>query len=35
MKVRVGGVPEHFNLAWHLAIEQGHFANKGIEKMEM
>lgn len=31
MKVRVGGVPEHFNLAWHLAIEQNQFANKGIE----
>ncbi|MES2559548.1 MAG: substrate-binding domain-containing protein [Bacteroidota bacterium] len=30
MKVRVGGVPEHFNLAWHLAIEQQHFANQGI-----
>lgn len=30
MKVRVGGVPEHFNLAWHLAIEQNHFANEGI-----
>jgi ABC-type nitrate/sulfonate/bicarbonate transport system substrate-binding protein len=31
MKVRVGGVPEHFNLAWHLAIEQKHFSNKGID----
>lgn len=31
MKVRVGGVPEHFNLAWHLAIEQKQFAKKGIE----
>jgi sulfonate transport system substrate-binding protein len=31
MKVRVGGVPEHFNLAWHLAIEQQQFANKGID----
>lgn len=28
--VRVGGVPEHFNLAWHLAIENGKFAEKGI-----
>jgi ABC-type nitrate/sulfonate/bicarbonate transport system substrate-binding protein len=28
--VRVGGVPEHFNLAWHLAIESGMFAPKGI-----
>lgn len=24
--VRVGGVPEHFNLPWHLAIEDGCFA---------
>lgn len=31
MKVRVGGVPEHFNLAWHLAIEQQHFTRKGID----
>jgi sulfonate transport system substrate-binding protein len=31
MKVRVGGVPEHFNLAWHQAIEQNHFAHKGID----
>lgn len=29
--VRVGGVPEHFNLAWHLANENGHFSNEGIE----
>lgn len=31
IKVNVGGVPEHFNLAWHLAIESGMFAQKGIE----
>lgn len=31
MKVRVGGVPEHFNLAWHLAIEQQKFSEKGID----
>ena len=30
ISVRVGGVPEHFNLAWHLAIESGMFAKKGI-----
>jgi ABC-type nitrate/sulfonate/bicarbonate transport system substrate-binding protein len=30
MKVRIGGVPEHFNLAWHLAIEQGHFEAAGL-----
>jgi ABC-type nitrate/sulfonate/bicarbonate transport system substrate-binding protein len=29
--VNVGGVPEHFNLAWHLAIERGDFLNQGIE----
>lgn len=28
--VRVGGVPEHFNLAWHLAIEKGTFAANNI-----
>lgn len=31
MKIRVGGVPEHFNLAWHLAIENKLFEQKGIE----
>lgn len=30
-KVRVGGVPEHFNLAWHLAIEEGRFDKCGID----
>jgi ABC-type nitrate/sulfonate/bicarbonate transport system substrate-binding protein len=30
-KVRVGGVPEHFNLAWHLAIENGAFSKEGID----
>ncbi len=30
-KVRVGGVPEHFNLAWHLAIEEGSFDRCGID----
>lgn len=28
--IRVGGVPEHFNLAWHLAIENNLFQNAGI-----
>lgn len=28
---RVGGVPEHFNLAWHLANENGLFSKEGIE----
>lgn len=29
--IRVGGVPEHFNLAWHLAIENGIFEQNGIK----
>ncbi|MDZ4666997.1 MAG: substrate-binding domain-containing protein [bacterium] len=29
--VRVGGVPEHFNLAWHLANENDSFSSEGIE----
>ncbi len=28
--LRVGGVPEHFNLPWHLAIESGAFAAEGL-----
>jgi len=28
--LKVGGVPEHFNLPWHLAIEDEAFKNKGI-----
>ena len=28
--IRVGGVPEHFNLPWHLAIENGEFARRGL-----
>lgn len=28
--VRIGGVPEHFNLPWHLAIEDQMFEKKGI-----
>jgi ABC-type nitrate/sulfonate/bicarbonate transport system substrate-binding protein len=27
----IGGVPEHFNLPWHLAIEDGKFAKKSID----
>lgn len=26
----IGGVPEHFNLPWHLAIENGEFKSKNI-----
>ncbi|MCI5058023.1 MAG: substrate-binding domain-containing protein [Flavobacteriales bacterium] len=29
--IRVGGVPEHFNLPWHLAMENGHFRKEGLE----
>lgn len=29
-KVRIGGVPEHFNLPIHLAIEKGWFNDEGI-----
>lgn len=31
VKVRIGGVPEHFNLPWRLAIEEGAFDAVGIE----
>ena len=30
-KVRIGGVPEHFNYAWYLALKQGHFKKQNIE----
>lgn len=30
-KVRIVGVPEHFNLPWLLAIEEGAFKNRGID----
>ncbi len=29
-QIRVGGVPEHFNLPWHLAIENQKFENQKI-----
>lgn len=29
--IRVGGVPEHFNLPWHLAIEGQRFETRGIQ----
>lgn len=28
--VRIAGVPEHFNLPWHFALEEGAFADRGI-----
>lgn len=30
-KIRIGGVPEHFNLPWHLAIEEGMFEEMGVD----
>jgi sulfonate transport system substrate-binding protein len=30
IKVHIGGVPEHFNLAWHLAIENKSFEKAGF-----
>lgn len=29
--IRVGGVPEHFNLPWHLGIDEGLFKAKGLK----
>lgn len=29
--IKVGGVPEHFNLPWHRCIEQNKFQEKGIQ----
>lgn len=29
--IRIAGVPEHFNLPWHLCIENGEFENEGID----
>lgn len=31
MKIRIGGVPEHFNFPWYYGIEKGYFANVGID----
>jgi sulfonate transport system substrate-binding protein len=31
MNLRIGGVPEHFNLPWKLALEDGDFRKEGIE----
>ncbi|MDX2360118.1 MAG: substrate-binding domain-containing protein [Crocinitomicaceae bacterium] len=28
---KIGGVPEHFNLPWRMAIEEGKFRNEGIQ----
>lgn len=29
--VRIGGVPEHFNYAWYIALKEHHFRNQGID----
>jgi len=29
--IRIAGVPEHFNLPWHLGIEEGHFERVDAE----
>ena len=29
--LKVGGVPEHFNLPWRMAIEEGKFRDEGIQ----
>ena len=29
--IKVGGVPEHFNLPWHLCLEEGRFQNNGLD----
>lgn len=29
--LKIGGVPEHFNLPWRLAIEEGRFRNIGLD----
>jgi len=30
VEVNIGGVPEHFNLAWYLTLKNGEFKDKGI-----
>lgn len=30
-KIRIGGVPEHFNLPWHLCMEEGNFQNEKLD----
>ncbi len=30
-KIKIGGVPEHFNLPWHLSIEEGLFLKEDIK----
>lgn len=30
-EIRIGGVPEHFNLPWHLCLEEGTFLKEGLQ----
>ena len=30
-KIKIAGVPEHFNLPWHLCLESGAFAKESID----
>ncbi|WP_297764883.1 substrate-binding domain-containing protein [uncultured Muriicola sp.] len=30
-KIRIAGVPEHFNFPWHMAMEESAFEDRGIE----
>jgi len=30
-KIRIAGVPEHFNFPWHMAMEEGAFEDRGIK----
>ena len=30
-EVRIVGVPEHFNLPWHMAMEDRMFEDRGID----
>ncbi|RZJ72780.1 substrate-binding domain-containing protein [Flavobacterium sp.] len=31
MNLKISGVPEHFNLPWHLCLENGYFQKAGLE----
>jgi ABC-type nitrate/sulfonate/bicarbonate transport system substrate-binding protein len=30
-KIRIGGVPEHFNVLWHYALEHNYFSDAGLD----
>jgi ABC-type nitrate/sulfonate/bicarbonate transport system substrate-binding protein len=30
-KIKIAGVPEHFNIPWHIAIEDGTFKKHGVD----